>query len=127
MDLHARKQNALFDVTFAIDPYSRRNDAVLNVGTIDLSVIGHDVSSRDGLPYLRFADGDAESYDLVTYFREKIIQGPGAFVEIANDYGDFARAFLRKLRHELTPLVSQDNAAPPARVQETHAPRLNDH
>ena len=79
----------------------------------------------NGLPILTYTG--AESYDLETYFREKIIQGPGAFIEIANDYDDFARAFLRKLRHELTPLVSQDNAAPPARVQETHAPRLNDH
>ncbi len=77
----------------------------------------------NGLPILSYTR--AESYDLETYFREKIIQGPGAFVEIANDYDDFARAFLRKLRHELTPLVSQDSAAPPALIQETHAPRLN--
>jgi len=78
----------------------------------------------NGLPILTYTR--AESYDLETYFREKIIQGPGAFVEIANDYDDFARAFLRKLRRELTPLVSQDSATPPALIQETHAPRLND-
>jgi len=78
----------------------------------------------NGLPILTFAG--AESYDLETYFREKIIQGPGAFVEIANDYGDFARAFLRKLLRELTPLVSQDNTAPPAPILETHARRAND-
>jgi hypothetical protein len=77
----------------------------------------------NGLPILTYTG--AESYDLDEYFREKIIQGPGAFVEIANDYDDFARAFLRKLLHELTPLVSQDNAAPPALIQESHAPRLN--
>jgi hypothetical protein len=77
----------------------------------------------NGLPILTHTAVD--SYDLDTYYREKIIQGPGAFVEIADDYDDFARAFLRKLRRELTPLVSQENAAPRALVQETHARRLN--
>ena len=77
----------------------------------------------NGLPILTYTG--AESYELDTYYREKIIQGPGAFVEIANDYEDFARAFLRKLLHELAPLVSQDNTAPPVLVQETHARRLN--
>ena len=69
---------------------------------------------------------NVDFYDLETYYREKIIHGPGAFVEIADDYDDFARAFLRKLRRELTPLVSQENSAPPALVQETHARQLND-
>ncbi len=71
--------------------------------------------------YLPFED----SYDLDTYYRKKVIHGPGAFVEIANDYDDFARAFLRKLRRELTPLVSQENAAPRALIQETHARQPN--
>ncbi len=68
---------------------------------------------------------NVDHYDLETYYREKVIHGPGAFVEIANDYDDFARAFLRKLLRELTPLVSQINSAPRALVQETHARRLN--
>ena len=42
-------------------------------------------------------------YDLESYYREKVILGPGAFVEAADDYDDFARAFLRKLVRELTP------------------------
>ena len=67
------------------------------------------------------AHTNVDYYDLETYYREKIIQGPGAFIEIANDYDDFARAFLRKLLREITPLVSQDNAAPRALIQETHA------
>ena len=71
------------------------------------------------------AHTNVDYYDLETYYREKIIQGPGAFIEIANDYDDFARAFLRKLLRELTPLVSQENAAPPALIQETHARRPN--
>ncbi len=78
----------------------------------------------NGLPILTYTAAD--SYDLDTYYREKIIQGPGAFVEIADDYDDFARAFLRKLRRELTPLVSQENAAPRTLIQETHARQPND-
>ncbi len=68
---------------------------------------------------------NVDYYDLETYYREKVIQGPGAFVEIANDYDDFARAFLRKLLRELTPLVSQENSAPRALIQETHARQPN--
>ena len=60
---------------------------------------------------------NVDHYDLETYYREEIILGSGAFVEIANDYDDFARAFLRKLRRELTPLVSQDNGEPRALIQ----------
>jgi hypothetical protein len=77
----------------------------------------------NGLPILTYPDN--KLYDLDTYYREKVILGPGAFVEIANDYDDFARAFLRKLLRELTPLVSQENAAPRALIQETHARQLN--
>jgi len=71
----------------------------------------------NGLPILTYTS--VESYDLERYYREKIIQGPGAFVEIANDYDDFARAFLRKLQREITPLVSQEKSEPRALVQET--------
>ncbi|MCH9000600.1 MAG: DUF1194 domain-containing protein [Proteobacteria bacterium] len=77
----------------------------------------------NGLPILTYTAVD--SYDLDTYYREKVIHGPGAFVEIADDYDDFARAFLRKLRRELTSLVSQENATPPALIRETHARRPN--
>ena len=54
----------------------------------------------NGLPIL------VDTYGLDAYFRREVIAGPGAFVEIATDYDDFARAFLRKLRRELTPLIS---------------------
>ncbi len=79
----------------------------------------------NGLPIITHTNVD--SYDLDTYYREKLIQGPGAFVEIANDYDDFARAFLRKLLREISPLVSQENAAPRALIQEAHARQLNVH
>ena len=64
-------------------------------------------------------------FDLEPYYRDKVIHGPGAFVEIANDYDDFARAFLRKLLRELTPLISQENAAPRALIQKARVHQLN--
>ena len=71
------------------------------------------------------AHTNVDYYDMETYYRENVIQGPGAFIEIASDYDDFARAFLRKLLREISPLVSQENAAPGALIQEAHARRLN--
>jgi len=73
----------------------------------------------NGLPIVTHTNNDA--YDLDVYYREKVIHGPGAFVEVAMNYNDFARAFLRKLRREITPLISQNKAAPEALVQETQA------
>ena len=62
--------------------------------------------SINGLPIL------IETYNLDSYFREQVITGPSAFVEIATDYNDFARVFLRKLRRELSPYVSHNGQAP---------------
>ncbi len=60
----------------------------------------------NGLPIL------IDTYNLDTYYREKVIHGPGAFIEIATGYGDFAEAFLRKLRREIAPMTSRDSPAP---------------
>ena len=60
----------------------------------------------NGLPIL------TETYNLDTYFREKVITGPGAFVEIAADYKDFPRVSQRKLRRELNPFVSRNGRSP---------------
>jgi len=73
-----------------------------------------------GLPIITYTNAD--SFDLENYYREEVIQGPGAFIEIADDYEDFARAFLRKLLREISPLVSQENSDPRMRVQETRGP-----
>ncbi len=62
----------------------------------------------NGLPIL------IDTYNLDTYFRETVITGPGAFVEIATDYDDFARAFRRKLQRELNPFVTRNGQAPDA-------------
>ena len=50
---------------------------------------------------------NVDYFDFESYYREEVIQGPGAFVEIANGYDDFARAFLRKLRREINPLSAK--------------------
>ena len=44
-------------------------------------------------------DGIAQ---MAAYFEDKVIHGPGAFVEIARGYGDYADAMRRKLIRELT-------------------------
>lgn len=41
--------------------------------------------------------------ELVAYFENEVIHGPGAFVEEALDYSDFERAMRRKLIRELQP------------------------
>ena len=40
--------------------------------------------------------------DIVAYYRERLIHGRGAFVEVARQHVDFPRAFRRKLERELT-------------------------
>lgn len=64
----------------------------------------------NGLPIL------IDTFALDTYYREKVIHGPGAFIEIATDYRDFAQAFLRKLRREIAPMISQNDPPPGGRV-----------
>ena len=45
-----------------------------------------------------------------------MITGPGAFIEIATDYQDFSRAFLRKLTRELSPMTAQGPFSKPSRM-----------
>jgi hypothetical protein len=44
-------------------------------------------------------------FDVADYYRENVIRGPGAFVEVADGQDDFPRAILRKLMRELTEQV----------------------
>lgn len=73
-----------------------------------LPILTHTVDYSEGEP----VHTNTDYYGLEDYYREDVILGPGAFVEVANDYDDFARAFLRKLRRELTLVVSRDQSAP---------------
>lgn len=98
---------------------SRREADALGIVINGLPILTHIVSYFNGVP----TNTDEDFYHLESYYREKVILGSGAFIEIADDYDDFARAFLRKLLRELTPLVSQENTGPRAPVQETYARR----
>lgn len=52
---------------------------------------------------------------LARYYENFVIRGPGAFVEIADDYDDFEEAMKRKLERELRPAaVSALGTRPPA-------------
>ena len=64
----------------------------------------------NGLPILTTTDKEAGN--LVNYYREEVILGPGAFIETASEYSDFARAFFRKLKRELSPMVSNEGKVP---------------
>ena len=99
----------------------RQEAKTLGIVINGLPILTHIVDFSGRIP----TRTNVDYYDLETYYREKVIHGPGAFIEIADDYDDFARAFLRKLRREMTPLVSQENSAPRALIQETHARQLN--
>lgn len=60
----------------------------------------------NGLPIL------IDTFNLDKYFRDKIIDGPGSFIEIATDYEDFSRAIHRKLVRELMPTISRPMLSP---------------
>ena len=42
---------------------------------------------------------------LIAFYRGEVLHGPGAFLEIANGFGDYERAMRRKLERELMPAV----------------------
>ncbi len=44
--------------------------------------------------------------DPVEFYRREVIRGPGAFVEVAAGFEDYAAAMVRKLLRELTPALS---------------------
>ncbi len=60
----------------------------------------------NGLPIL------IDTFNLEIYYRERVISGPDSFLEIATDYDDFARAFLRKLWREIVPSISRNDPPP---------------
>ena len=100
---------------------SRHEAQAMGIVINGLPILTHVVGYSNGVP----TSTEEDFYDLKTYYRENVIIGPGAFVETANDYDDFARAFLRKLLREIAPLVSQEDTMPRTLIQETHASRRN--
>lgn len=49
------------------------------------------------------APDDGAEIDLVAWYRDQVLRGPGAFLEIAHGFDDYERAMRRKLLRELTP------------------------
>lgn len=67
----------------------------------------------NGLPILNPDDAWNSRYylpDLDLYFRGCVIGGPGAFLEVANSFADYARAIRRKLVLEIAGLTPGDEA-----------------
>lgn len=50
------------------------------------------------------ADFEAET-ELITFYRNEVLRGPGAFLEVADGFEDYERAMRRKLERELAPPV----------------------
>ncbi len=61
------------------------------------------------------ADFEGET-DLIPFFENQVMRGPGAFIEIANGFDDYAAAMRRKLLRELTSMII--GASP-----QTHPPK----
>ncbi len=62
------------------------------------------------------ATGDAPPSELVTYFEAEVIRGPGAFIEVAHGFDDYADAMRRKLLRELSvQVIGQADALPQPR------------
>lgn len=51
---------------------------------------------------LAIGGATAQDGDVFGFFRDRVIRGPGAFVETARDFTDFERAMRRKLKRELS-------------------------
>ena len=64
----------------------------------------HDLMAADGVIVNGLPILGADPERLKAYFEQEVIYGPGAFVEPADGYDDYARAIKRKLLRELTPL-----------------------
>jgi hypothetical protein len=50
--------------------------------------------------------------DVAIYYREQVIRGPGAFVEVAETFAHFPRAIRRKLIRELTERIIGEGSTP---------------
>ena len=47
----------------------------------------------------------ASETELIAFYRDEVLWGPGAFMEVAQGFEDYERAMRRKLERELTPPV----------------------
>lgn len=58
------------------------------------------------------ADYEAE-VTLIDFYRDQVLHGPGAFLEIAQGFRDYERAMIRKLEREMTPRAIGTIQSPP--------------
>lgn len=79
-------------------PEEARNDPRLSGVTINGLVIGADFPIDHALNPNRMGA-------LTTYYRNRVIKGPGAFVETADDFRDFGPTMRRKLIRELANMI----------------------
>ena len=82
-------------------------DGRANQGTSPGPVRLHAVSMGVTVNGLAILNEDPE---LLHYYRDKVIAGPGCFVQIANDYTDFGNAIRLKLLREIQGLITADTA-----------------
>lgn len=76
----------------------RPQDVVLSEAAGPITINALVIGTEGGLPD-RPGPGDLD--DLVAYFRDNVIRGPGAFVETANGFAEYEEAMRRKLLREL--------------------------
>ena len=76
-----------------VSPEQARRDFPLEGITVNALVLGANVET------------------LARYYQRFVIQGPGAFVEVADDYADFERVMRRKLLRELKVIEMSSEAA----------------
>ncbi|MCE8442492.1 DUF1194 domain-containing protein, partial [Rhodovulum sulfidophilum] len=62
---------------------------------------------------LAIGGGSPSDTEVFAFYRDRVIRGPGAFVEIARDFADFERAIRRKLMREVAARVYGGTVAIP--------------
>jgi len=92
---------------------TRLRNAPLSCARAVIDVSGDGVNNEGFEPLLAYRNFDFTNItvnglvirgadpDPVAYYRAEVIHGPGAFVEIATDFGDYAAAMKRKLLREI--------------------------
>jgi len=89
-----------------IRPEAGKAAAIFERITVNGLVIGKAFETTDQIAGNKIAD-------LTAYFRQQVLHGPGAFIQTALGFQDFARAMKKKILREMTLAVSNDALSPP--------------
>ena len=90
-------------------PVMVHNSGVLGGITVNALVIGEPPVIVEGQETPRPPSTTIE--ELADYFRERIIRGPGSFVEVAVGFSQYSEAMKRKLLREIATFAIGDNAS----------------